>query len=179
MSESRKVGTIIGKFGNALGKGLIAGLAATAAITLSMMIERMITKKPTNFAPGDAASKALGIEASDREEWGKFSDEVHWTYGTIWGIGRSLLSTVGLKGLPATAIHFAAIYYTALTIEPDFEVAPPINEWSKEELAVFGLHHVVYTVIAGLVFDAINQNEKDTEVISIAKKQSSSSKNIK
>jgi len=58
-------------------------------------------------------------------------------------------------------------------------VAPPINEWSKEELAVFGLHHVVYTVVAGLVFDAINQNEKDTEVISIAKKQSSLSKNIK
>jgi hypothetical protein len=37
----------------------------------------------------------------------------------------------------------------------------------------------VYTVVAGLVFDAINQNEKDTEVISIAKKQSSLSKNIK
>ena len=179
MSESHKAGTIIGKFGSAIGKGLIAGLVGTAAITLSMTIERVLTKKPTSFAPGDAASKALGIEASDREEWGKFSNEVNWTYGTIWGIGRGLLSTVGLKGLPATAIHFAAIYYTALTIEPDFEVAPPINEWSKEELAVFGLHHVVYTVVAGLVFDAINQNEKDTEVISIAKKQSSSSKNIK
>lgn len=163
MPEANKIVTATGKFGSALGRGLIAGLAGTAAITLSTMIERMITKKPTNFAPGDAASKALSIEASDREEWGKFSNEVHWTYGTIWGVGRGLLSLVDLKGWPATAIHFAAIYYTAITIEPDFEVVPPINEWSKKEIAVFALHHAVYVAVAGMVFDAINENEQDTE----------------
>lgn len=159
MSDARKLGTITGKFGSSIGRGLISGLAGTAAITLSQEIERKITKRPPSFAPADAASKALSIEASDREEWGKFSNEVHWTYGTIWGVGRGLLSLIGLKGWPATAIHFAAIYYTAITIEPDFEVAPPINEWSKKEIAVFALHHVAYAVVAGLVFDAINKNE--------------------
>lgn len=166
-----KIGTMVGKFGGAIGKGLIAGLVGTAAITLSMKIERMTSKNPVPFAPGDAASKALSIEASDREQWQKFSNEVHFTYGTIWGVGRGLLSMVGLKGWSATAIHFAAIYYTALTIEPDFEVAPPINEWSKKQIAVFALHHVVYTVVAGLVFDAINRNEQDTEVIPMFKKK--------
>lgn len=160
MPQVHQIGSITGKLGSAIGRGLIAGLLGTAAITLSMKIERMISKKPTSFAPGDAASKALSIEASDREEWPKFSNEVHWTYGTIWGVGRGLLSLAGLKGWPATTIHFGAIYYTAITIEPDFEVAPPINEWSKKEIAVFALHHVVYTVVAGLVFDAINKNER-------------------
>lgn len=163
MPESNKIGTATGKFGSAVGRGLIAGLVGTIAITLSMKIERMITKKSPGFAPGDAASKALSIEASDREEWGKFSNEVHWTYGTVWGVGRGLLSLVGLKGWQATAVHFAAIYYTGITIEPDFEVAPPINEWTKKEVAVFTLHHAVYSAVAGLVFDAINENEQDTE----------------
>lgn len=149
----------IGDFGAALGKGLIAGLAGTAAITLSQAIERKVTRKATNFAPGDAASNALDIEASKMSARKKFSNEVHWVYGTSWGSARGMLSLIGLKGLPATAIHFAAIFYTATTIEPDFEVAPPINEWPKIDLAMFALHHVIYAAAAGFVFDAINKNK--------------------
>ena len=161
--ETNTMGTIAGKFGSALGRGLIAGLAATLAITLSMRIERKISKKPVSFAPGDAASKALSIEATGREQWGKFSNEVHWTYGTVWGVGRGLLSLFSLNGWKATVVHFAAIYYTAITIEPDFEVAPPINEWTKKEIAVFAFHHLVYAMVAGLVFDSINKNEQGTK----------------
>lgn len=149
----------VGDFGAAIGKGLIAGLAGTAAITLSQTIERKITGKPTSFAPGDAASKALDIEASKMETRKKFSDEVNWVYGTSWGAVRGMLSLFGLKGFPATAIHWTAIFYTAITIEPDFEVAPPINEWSKTDLAMFALHHVIYAAAAGFVFDAINNNK--------------------
>lgn len=159
MLEADEINLFVGKFGSAVGKGLIAGLAGTAAFTLSNMIERKISKGPQNFAPADAASKALSIEASDREKWGKFSNEVHWTYGSIWGTARGLISMFGLKGWKASTLHFAAIYYAAITIEPDFEVAPPINEWSKKEIAIFALHHAVYAVVAGLVFDAINKNE--------------------
>ena len=173
MAETHKLVTITGKLGSSIGRGLIAGLAGTAAITLSQMIGRKITKKPPSFAPADAASKALSIEASDREEWGKFSNEVHWTYGTIWGIGRGLLSLIGLKGWPATAIHFTAIYYTAITIEPDFEVAPPISEWSKKEIAVFALHHVAYAVVVGLVFDVINKNQQTGNNSGVRKKAKS------
>jgi hypothetical protein len=89
----------------------------------------------------------------------KFSDEVNWVYGTSWGSARGILSLFGLKGLPATAIHFAAIFYTALTIEPDFEVAPPINEWSRKSIAMFALHHVIYAASAGLVYDAIDKKK--------------------
>ncbi|MEO9209544.1 MAG: hypothetical protein ABI208_00520 [Ginsengibacter sp.] len=169
MSETDKINFLIGKFGSAIGKGLLAGLAGTAAITLSNMIERKISKGPQNFAPADAASKALSIEASDREQWSKFSNEVHWTYGTIWGSARGLISMFGLKGWKASTLHFAAIYYAAITIEPDFEVAPPINEWSKKEIAIFALHHAVYAVVAGLVFDAIDKNEMEEKSVNTRK----------
>ncbi|MEO6813652.1 MAG: hypothetical protein ABI172_06950 [Ginsengibacter sp.] len=160
MNETEKEETATGKLGSVIGKGLIAGLAGTAAITLSQTIEMKITHRPSSFAPADAASKALGIEASTRENRKKFSNEVHWTYGTLWGMPRGILSLIGIKGWPATAIHLAAIFYTALTIEPDFEVAPPIEEWSKKEIAMAGFHHAVYAVAAGLVFDAISNNNK-------------------
>jgi len=159
MKSTREISTGAGKLGSAIGRGLIAGLAGTLAFTISQMIETKITKRPPSFAPADAASKALSIEAATREERKKFSNEVHWTYGTLWGVPRGLLSVYGLKGWPATAVHFAVIFYTALTIEPDFEVSPPISEWSKKEIAVFAFHHVVYAVAAGLVFDAINKDE--------------------
>jgi len=162
MKSNNELSKGVGRFGSALGKGLIAGLVGTAAITLSQAIERKITGKPTNFAPGDAASKALDIEASKMEARKKFSDEVNWVYGTSWGSARGMLSLFGLKGLPATAIHWAAIFYTAITIEPDFEVAPPISEWSKRDIAIFALHHVIYAATAGFVFDAINEDENVT-----------------
>jgi len=163
MNNNNGFNNLIGDFGAALGKGLIAGLAGTAAITLSQAIERKITGKATNFAPGDAASKALDIEASKMEARRKFSDEVNWVYGTSWGSARGILSLIGLKGLPATAIHFAAILYTATTIEPDFEIAPPINEWRKFDLAMLAIHHVIYAATSGFVFDAINKNKSVPE----------------
>lgn len=82
MKSTKEISTSAGKLGNAIGRGLIAGLAGTLAITISQIIEMKITKRPPSFAPADAASKALSIEAATREEREKFSNEVHWTYGT-------------------------------------------------------------------------------------------------
>lgn len=165
MKNVSSVAMLLGKFGSAIGKGLVAGVAGTAAISISQLIERKITNKPTNFAPGDAASFALGIEASKMENRKRFSNEVHWTYGTLWGTARGFASLFGLRGLPASSLHFAAIFYTALTVEPDFEVAPPINEWSKGSIATFGLHHLIYAAVAGMVFDAINAKQVESSTV--------------
>ena len=157
MNKSENMESGIGKIGSAIGRGIIAGLAGTAAITLTQFIEKQINHKEPNFAPADAACKALGLEASDREKRGKLSREVHWTYGTLWGVARGLLSLVHIKKSPATIIHFGAIYYTALTIQPDFEVSSPVSEWSKQDILLDAFNHAVYATVAGLVFDAIDK----------------------
>ena len=71
---------------------------------------------------------------------------------------RGIMSLLGLKGLPATAIHFGTIYSTALIMPSSLKVAPPLKEWSAKEFAVDALHHAVYAVVAGLVFDALSDD---------------------
>jgi len=142
----------------ALGKGLMAGAAGTLAITLSQMIEMKITKRKPSNAPADAAEKVLEVKPETEQDKQQFSQQVHWAYGTSWGVPRGILSLLGLKGLPATAIHFATIYSTALIMPSSLEVAPPLKEWSAKEFLVDALHHAVYAVAAGLVFDAMSED---------------------
>ncbi len=145
------------EFAEAVGKGLMAGAAGTLAITVSQMIEMKITKRKPSSEPADAAEKVLDIKPETEGNRQKFSQEVHWAYGTSWGLTRGILGMLGLKGLPATAIHFATIYSTALIMPTELEVAPPLKEWSAKEFAVDALHHAVYAVVAGLVYDALSE----------------------
>src|SRR5690606_28601491 len=148
----------IGKFGSALGKGLLAGLAGTAAITISQMIEMKITGRKPSTAPANAATKVLDVKAINVEHKPKFSQEVHWAYGTSWGVTRGLLALSGLKGWAATAVHFGAVMGTAMIMTPALKVAPPVKEWGVGGVLKDALHHAVYAVAAGLFFDAINDD---------------------
>ena len=85
-----------------------------------------------------------------------FSNEVHYVYGTSWGVVRGLLSLVGLTGFAATSVHLAAIWGTAITIEPKLDIAPPVTQWKSKDIAVDIFHHAVYAIVAGIVFDAID-----------------------
>ncbi len=147
--------TILGEIGAAIGKGLIAGLAGTLAMTVSQLIEMRITKRRPSSAPADAVKKTLHIEATPGNKT-EFSNEVHWVYGTTWGVLRGLLSLAGLTGFSATSAHMVAVWGTAITIEPKLGIAPPINEWEPKDIAVDILHHAVYAIVAGLVYDAID-----------------------
>lgn len=155
---SNKTGSVIGSIGAAIGKGLIAGVVGTAAISLSQMIEMKINNRKPSTVPADAASKVLDVKPSTEEDKQKFSQEVHWTYGTSWGIVRGLIGAAGLKGLPASALHFAAVFGTALIIEPGLKVAPPVTQWEPKTIATDVLHHAVYAAVAGLVYDAIDKD---------------------
>ncbi|WP_223818192.1 hypothetical protein [Mucilaginibacter rubeus] len=150
----------LGQLGSAIGKGLLAGLAATAAITLSQMIEMKITKRKPSEATLKVAEETTGVKPATEEEKPKLSQEIHWTYGTIWGVSRGLLSLTGLKGWPATAVHFTAIWGTALVMLPKFKAAPPITEEKSQAIAIDALHHAVYAVAAGLAFDALDAGGK-------------------
>ena len=155
MKSTSHESTVLGQLGAAIGKGLIAGFAGTIAITISQMIEMRITKRKASNAPAKAVEKTLHIEATpgNKEE---FSNEVHWVYGTSWGVMRGLLSMAGIRGFAATSLHLASIWGTAVNIQPKLDIAPPLSEWEPKDIAIDILHHSVYAIAAGLVFDAID-----------------------
>jgi len=154
----------LGELAGAIGKGLLAGLAGTAAITLSQMIEMKITKREPSDAPVKVASQVTGAAPADDSQKEKLNNEIHYAYGTSWGIVRGLLGFAGLKGVPATLVHFGAIWATELIMLPKYDAAPPVNEQEPKSVAIDALHHAVYAVAAGLVYDALdagsNQQQK-------------------
>ena len=150
----------LGALGNAIGKGLLAGLTATAAMTLSQMIEMKITKREASDSPVKVVADTVGAKPVSEEDKPKLSQEIHWSYGTAWGVARGLIGLTGLKGLPATLLHFGAVWGTALIMLPKHDAAKPINEQEPKEIAIDALHHAVYAVTAGLAYDALDAGGK-------------------
>jgi len=139
----------------ALGKGLVAGVIGTAAMTVSSTLEAKLRGRAFSTAPARAAQKLLGIESfgSPAAE-ARFSNLVHWGYGTGWGVARAVLGHV-LPPKAADAAHFAAIWGGALVMLPALDVAPPVWEWGGEEVAIDVLHHSVYVAATALVYERL------------------------
>ncbi len=140
-----------------VGKGLAAGLAGTAAMTVSSTLEAKLRKRQFSNAPAKAAEKVLGIDhfESPRAE-SRFSNLVHWGYGTGWGAVRGLLGSTPLSPKAATAAHGAAVWGQAVVMLPTLDVAPPINMWEREDIAIDVLHHAVYATATGIAYELLS-----------------------
>ncbi len=142
-----------------IGKGLIAGLAGTAAMTVSSTLEAKIRGRQPSQAPAKAAEKVLGIGCFENPAAeNRFSNLVHWGYGTGWGAVRGLLDAIGLPPKAATAAHGAAVWGQAVVMLPTLDVAPPITLWGKEEIAIDVLHHAVYATATGIAYELLDGN---------------------
>jgi len=143
---------------DAIGKGVLAGLAGTAAMTASSTIEAKLRHRAFSTAPAKAATRALGIETfADGAAYARFSNLVHWGYGTGWGVARGVLRAVGVGPRAATPAHFALLWGSALYTLPKYEVAPPVTQWGREEVAIDFFHHLVYVGAAALAFELLDR----------------------
>lgn len=137
----------------ALGRGLVAGLAGTAVMTLIQALQMKLTGGESSDTPARAVGKTLHIQPRDPVGRKRLTHAAHWAYGTGWGVMRSALHGVGLRGWSATAAHLGIVWGTALVVLPRLGVAPPVRQWgSKTILADLG-HHATYAVAAGLAYD--------------------------
>src|SRR4051795_9343400 len=146
----------INQLATTLGRGLVAGVAGTAAMTVSSTIEAKLRHRPFSTAPADAAAKVLGIKGfTDESAHSRFSNLVHWGYGTGWGIPRAVLGMNGRGATRATAAHLAALWSSEQVMLPALSVAPPITFWGREEIAIDGFHHAVYALSTAVVYEAL------------------------
>lgn len=109
-------------------------------------------KRESSAAPADAAAKVLGVKPEGEEEQARFSNLVHWGYGTGWGAVRGLLAALRLQGRVAGVAHFGAVWGSELVMLPKLEVAPPVSEWGAKELGVDAFHHLVYAAATSLAY---------------------------
>ncbi len=148
----------LGDIAAAVGKGLFAGAAGTAAMTVSSSLEAKLRDRGASSAPADAAGKLLGVQPRDPVGQARFSNAVHWSYGTSWGAMGGLLHSAGLDGAKAAAVHFAAIWGGAQVMLPVLDVAPPLWKTEPNELAIDALHHAVYVTATAVAFGALNRS---------------------
>ena len=146
----------IGEVASAVGRGLFAGAVGTAAMTASSTLEMKLRDREGSTAPADAAGKLLGVQPRDPEGQARFSNVVHWSYGTGWGALRGLIGAAGLSGPKAAGAHFAAIWPGALVMLPALEVAPPPWRWGATELGIDAMHHLVYVTATSVAYAAIS-----------------------
>ncbi len=137
--------------------GFIAGGAGTAAMTAALMVEtRLIGPDQTREmerVPARAVEKTTGINFNDIESASK---GVHWTYGSLWGEVRVLLDQLGVRGLKASLIHFAIISFGASTIVPSLGLEPWPTKMPRPKLLAQTINHLLYALVAGAVYDALN-----------------------
>ena len=79
-------------------------------MTVSSTLEAKLRERGSSSAPADAAGKVLGVQPRDEEGQARFSNIVHWAYGTSWGAVRGLLHALtcrrsGGERQPAYASH--------------------------------------------------------------------------
>lgn len=141
-----------------MGKGLLAGAAGTAAMTVSSSLEAKLRDRSASSAPADAAGKVLGIQPSDEAGEQRFSNVVHWSYGTSWGAVRGLLHAAGLDGGRAVFAHFATVWGSSQVMLPALDVAPPAWKSQPKELAIDAFHHAIYAAATGLAFAALDRS---------------------
>jgi hypothetical protein len=137
-----------------IGRGLAAGAIGTAAMTMSSTLEQKARGREGSTAPADAAMKVLGIDGfCDDAAKSRFSNLVHWGYGTGWGVPRALLDHAGLRPAAATAAHGSALWGSEQVMLPALGVAPPLWEWGAGEVAIDAGHHLVYTVATAIAYE--------------------------
>lgn len=147
----------LGDVAAAFGKGLFAGAAGTVAMTVSSTLEAKLRGRGASSTPAQAATKVLGVEPIDEEAEARFSNLVHWGYGTAWGGARGLLAVAGLSGTKATAAHLGMVWGTEQVMLPALEITPPLTEWGVKEIAVDAMHHLVYAAATGAAYSLLDR----------------------
>lgn len=126
-------------------------------MTLSSGIEAKVSGRQASSAPSDAAGKVLGVQPRDEGGKARFSNIVHWSYGTTWGGARGLITAAGIGKAETTVAHFAAVWGSSLVMLPVLGVAPPFWKQNASATAIDAFHHVVYAVGVGAVCASLDR----------------------
>jgi hypothetical protein len=147
----------VGAVSRNVGRGIFAGLAGTAAMTAAQRVEMRLRGRPGSTAPGDLVAGVLGVEPKGEAERQRFSEIVHWTWGTGWGVLRGLLAASGLRGIPVALTHYTIVVSADFYLLTSGGVAPLPWRWTRQELLVELLHKGVLVTTTHVAYQLLDQ----------------------
>ena len=142
-----------------VGKGLFAGVAGTAVMTVSSTLEMKLSGRGASQTPAEAAEKVLKVEPEDEGAEARFSNLVHWGYGTAWGAARGLLASAGLSGPVATVAHLGLVWGAEQVVLPALDVSAPVFKYGSKATATDLLHHIVYATGTGVAYSYLDRSQ--------------------
>jgi len=151
--------TSISEIAANVGKGLFAGVAGTAVMTVSSTLEMKLSGRGASRTPAEAAKKVLKVEPEDEGAEARFSDLVHWGYGTAWGAARGLLASAGLSGPGATVAHLGLVWGAEQVVLPALDVSAPVFKYGSKATATDLLHHIVYATATGVAYSYLDRGQ--------------------
>jgi hypothetical protein len=134
--------------------GAVAGVAGAAAMAATSKLEQALTGRPDSYVPGHTLARLLGLSHPDRDVKAR-NWAMHYASGAAGGALRGVMAAANLRG------PFAAVMHTNLRLSFDQTLenltgagAPPWT-WPRDELAIDVAHKAVYSLVTGVVTDAL------------------------
>lgn len=146
-----------------IGKGAIAGLAGVVAMTaFQRLVEMPLTGRSESYAPADLVMKLFPVAPKRKRDRRRLNYAAHFGVGVAWGVGHGLIATrVGLRGQPAVATAFGAIWSGDVLANTALGLTKPW-QWSRQDLAVDVVDKLVLAEAAGLVFDRLSADARES-----------------
>lgn len=143
----------LGDVMGSVGRGLAAGAVGTGVMTVFQMIEMRMEERGQSRTPAQAIERVLDIQPRSERAEERLTNIVHFGYGTAWGGIRGLLGAMGLPAAVATPAHALLVSGAAAATLPRLDLAPPVREWGKKQVAMDLLRHGVYALATGLAYE--------------------------
>ena len=139
-----------------LTRGMVAGAVGTIAMTVSERLEMAVSGRQASTVPGQVGAHLLPRQdPSSSTDIERLNTPVHWVHGISMGALRGVLDQAGLRGLPASAAHFALLWGGDAALYRALGIAPAPWVWRRSELAVDLLHKGVHADVSGVVYERL------------------------
>jgi hypothetical protein len=141
----------------AIALGAAAGIAGTAVMTGVQLAEQKLrgggaSAPPASWddapAPAQVAERvASGVfeHPLDLEQAPRITNLVHWSYGTLWGIGFGIVQrSLGLPVVPAAVGFGTLVWASDYVVLPAMKIYKPAWRYPASTLAIDLGRHLAY-----------------------------------
>ena len=142
-------------WGETLGLGAVAGLVGTGVMTaFQKLVEMPITGRADSYAPAELAEKVLPLKPSSTAARDRINYAAHFVLGINWGLAYAVAAKSGLRGQPAVAATFAAMYSGDVVLATALGIYEPAK-WSLQDTVIDVGEKLIQAEAIGIVFDAV------------------------